>query len=70
MPVAAICFRKSVRAVSYSNRASGAGGYEMYVGCKIIKHFTKDIFEILLEYIDNEKTGNESGGGAVQYPSV
>lgn len=51
-------------------RASGAGGYEMYVGCKIIKHFTKDIFETLLEYIGNEKTGNESGGGAVQYPSV
>ena len=32
-------------------RASGAGGYEMYTHCNVIKRYGKDIFEILLEYI-------------------
>lgn len=32
-------------------RASGAGGYEMYKECKVVKRYGKDMFEILLEYI-------------------
>ena len=31
-------------------RASGAGGYEMYKECKVVKRYGKDMFEILLEY--------------------
>ena len=32
-------------------RASGAGGYDMYRGCRVIRQYGKDMFEILLEHI-------------------
>ncbi len=32
-------------------RASGAGGYEIYTHCKIVRQYGKDMFEVLLEYI-------------------
>ena len=36
-------------------RASGAGGYDMYRGCRVIRQYGKDMFEILLEYISMMK---------------
>ena len=36
-------------------RASGAGGYDMYKGCRVVKRYGKDMFEILLEYISTMK---------------
>ena len=36
-------------------RASGAGGYDMYKGCRVVKQYGKDMFEILLEHISTMK---------------
>lgn len=36
-------------------RASGAGGYDMYKECRVVKQYGKDMFEILLEHISKMK---------------
>ncbi|MEQ2041765.1 bifunctional metallophosphatase/5'-nucleotidase [Mediterraneibacter gnavus] len=44
---------KTYRICMNNYRASGAGGYKMYTQGKIIRQYGKDIFEVLLEYINN-----------------